>query len=39
MFNLSTFPSWAGGKSALSTTATPTVGYNQTALCQNFTSS
>lgn len=39
MFNLSTFPSWAGGKSALSTTATPTVGYNLTALCQNFTSS
>lgn len=33
MFNLSTFPSWAGGKSALSTTATPT------ALCQNITSS
>lgn len=39
MFNLSTFPSWAGGKSVLSTTATPTVGYNLTALCQNFTSS
>lgn len=38
MFDLSTFPSWAGHKGAASTTGTPTVGYNLTALCQNFTS-